>query len=173
MDRLFERARWSGEQPLWKNFENSVFPCLGINFGPTACSIRHRDTRNLPYGWCAITALGNFNSKTGGHLVLHDLELILEFPANSTILMPSATLAHANTIVEEGSSRASFTQFSAGDLFRFVDCGFKTLKTLRNEDPTEYEEVRKKQRQNWENGIQLFSLIAEIKNDYHNLYETR
>ena len=52
----------------------------------------HTDPGNLLFGWCAITTLGNFDPTLGGHLVLWDLKLVIEFPLGSTILIPSVTL---------------------------------------------------------------------------------
>jgi len=86
--------------------------------------MHHRNTKNLPFGLCAVTTLGNFDSTKEGHLVLPDLCLIIQFPANSTILLPSVTLIHANTPVQEGESHMSFIQFAVGNLFCYVDCGF-------------------------------------------------
>ncbi|KIM90629.1 hypothetical protein PILCRDRAFT_1890 [Piloderma croceum F 1598] len=46
---------------LKRNFRNSIFACATFNFGPFACSYDHTDPGNLPFGWCAITALGPFD----------------------------------------------------------------------------------------------------------------
>ena len=46
---------------LKRNFLNSVFACATFNFGPTVCTFDHTDPGNLPFGWCAITALGKFD----------------------------------------------------------------------------------------------------------------
>src|SRR5882762_4619472 len=76
---------------LKRNFRNSIFACATFNFGPYACSFDHTNPGNLPFGWCAITALGPFDPTQGGHLVLWDLQLVIEFPPGSTILIPSAS----------------------------------------------------------------------------------
>ncbi|KAF7436274.1 hypothetical protein PC9H_003103 [Pleurotus ostreatus] len=62
------------------NFHNSDFACLTVNFGPNTICLDHTDFVNLATGLCAITALGDFDSKRGGHLIFWDLKLILEFP---------------------------------------------------------------------------------------------
>jgi len=85
------------------------------------------DFGNLPYGWCAITSLGPFDPKRGGHLVLWDLQLVIEFPPGSTILIPSAVLQHSNipihqnthvigSLVDKGSGRTQ----GATDVWYFV-----------------------------------------------------
>ncbi|KAL0567979.1 hypothetical protein V5O48_014013 [Marasmius crinis-equi] len=59
----------------------------------------HRDSKNLAFGWCAITVLGNYNWTKGGHLVLWDLKMVIEFPPGSTIYIPSALVCHFNTSI--------------------------------------------------------------------------
>ncbi|RDB28247.1 hypothetical protein Hypma_001551 [Hypsizygus marmoreus] len=90
----------------------------------------HTDHANLAWGWCAITALGDFDPDTGGHLILWDLGLVIQFPPGATILMPSVLLLHSNVEVKEGQTRYSFTQYSAGGLFRWVYNRFCTDKNL-------------------------------------------
>jgi hypothetical protein len=63
--------------------------------------------------------------QAGGHLVLWDLQLIIEFPPGATILIPSALLRHSNTTIQKGEERYSFTQYTAGGPFRWVDHGFQ------------------------------------------------
>lgn len=73
-------------------------------------TFKHKDVRNCPFVWCAIQALGRFDPRKGGHLVLWDLKLIIEFPP---VLIPFATLTHSNIPVADGDVRASFTQYTA------------------------------------------------------------
>ncbi|KAJ7713639.1 hypothetical protein B0H14DRAFT_2298336, partial [Mycena olivaceomarginata] len=68
---------------------------------------------------------GNFGPHLGRHLVLWDLKLVVEFPAGALILLPSATVTHSNVPVQAGDEHVSFTQFTAGGLFRFMDYGFR------------------------------------------------
>ncbi|KAJ7674277.1 hypothetical protein B0H14DRAFT_3537466 [Mycena olivaceomarginata] len=39
-----------------------------------------KDVCNLPFGWCAVQSLGDFDAAKGGHLVLWDLQVVVEFP---------------------------------------------------------------------------------------------
>ena len=66
------------------------------------------------------TGYQNFINTTGCHLVI-------EFPPGSTILLPSAILAHSNVVISSNERHYSFTQYTAGALFRWVEWGF--LKT--------------------------------------------
>ena len=86
-------------------YEKSIFPTTTYNLGPCTISHPHLDFANLAFGWYAITALGNFNYKTGGHLIVWDLNLVIEFPLGSTILIPSAILSHSNTTINEQERR--------------------------------------------------------------------
>ena len=62
------------------NFDNSVFAGVTFNLGPQVSTIKHRDHLNLPAGWCAVLAFGDFDPTQGGHLILWDLNLMIEFP---------------------------------------------------------------------------------------------
>ncbi|KAK0442271.1 uncharacterized protein EV420DRAFT_1485394 [Desarmillaria tabescens] len=81
------------------NWASSIFASATFNFGPRTLCFRHTDSANLPFGWCTITALGRYNFRRGGHLVLWDLKLVVDFPPGSTILIPSAILRHSNTAI--------------------------------------------------------------------------
>ncbi|KAJ7079410.1 hypothetical protein B0H15DRAFT_787992 [Mycena belliarum] len=147
---------------LRRNFVGSVFSCAAFNFGPNVWTFKHRDDQNLGFGWCAVQAVGPFDPTKGGHLVLWDLKLVVEFPPGATILLPSATVAHSNLPVQAGDKRASFTQYTPGGLIRFVDNGFRTEKDLAAQDPEEYERMRELKGSRWERGIGLFSTIDSL-----------
>jgi hypothetical protein len=106
-----------------------------------------------------VTALGSFDPKKGGHLILWDCHLVIEFPPGSTILLPSAILAHSNVVVSPNKTRYSFTQYTAGGLFRWVDRGFKKSADFYAslaDDIDELEAQKEKDRGRWEYGISLF-----------------
>ncbi|KAJ7818426.1 hypothetical protein B0H14DRAFT_3089505 [Mycena olivaceomarginata] len=142
-------------------FPKSVFSCAAFNFG-NVCCFKHRDVCNLPFGWCAVQSLGNFDPHLGGHLILWDLKLVVEFPAGTLILLPSATIAHSNVPVQDGDERVSFTQFTAGGLFRYTDHGFCTQAELAAEDPVEYERVMEQREGRWKKGLGLFSTVEDL-----------
>ncbi|KAF8147188.1 hypothetical protein K438DRAFT_1910574 [Mycena galopus ATCC 62051] len=123
---------------LKRPFLKSVFSCAGFNFGPRVCTFKHRDVCNLPFGWCAVQALGRFDPQAG------------------------ATIAHSNIPVADDEERISFTQFTAGGLFRFVDNGFRTQAELAAQDPVEYARMVERNESRWEEGLQLFSTISEL-----------
>ncbi|THU80180.1 hypothetical protein K435DRAFT_585990, partial [Dendrothele bispora CBS 962.96] len=111
---------------LHRPFPKSVWATFTVNFGPATVSRPHRDSANLAFGWCAITAFGRFDPDKGGHLILWDLGLMVRFPPGSTILIPSALITHSNTPIQKGETRYSFVQYSAAGLFHWVYNGFRT-----------------------------------------------
>ncbi|KAH9885130.1 hypothetical protein C8Q73DRAFT_652558 [Cubamyces lactineus] len=143
---------------LNRNFAKSVFCCATFNLGPHTVTKVHTDHLNLPCGWCSITALGDFDEKQGGHLVLWDLRMLIEFPAGSTILIPSAILRHSNTPVQPHERQYSLTQFSPGGVFRWVACGFQSAKDAG----VTSRDLNREGRGRWELGLSMFSTWTEL-----------
>ena len=79
----------------------------------------HLDSANLAFSWCAITTFGNFNPDWGGHLILWDLRVYIQFPPGSTIFIPLAIVVHSNLPIEEGEKFSSMTHYTAGSLFQW------------------------------------------------------
>ncbi|KAH9849179.1 hypothetical protein C2E23DRAFT_737657, partial [Lenzites betulinus] len=146
-------------EDLQPNFKKSVFGAATFNLGPRVFTYVHTDHLNLPAGWCAITALGHFNAKEGGHLLLWDLKLMIEFPPGALILLPSAILRHSNVVVGPAERRYSFTQYSAGGLFRWVECGFKSQKDFLKEGG-QYAITGTER---WLRGVQMWSTWDELR----------
>ncbi|KIL54546.1 hypothetical protein M378DRAFT_54007, partial [Amanita muscaria Koide BX008] len=105
-----------------------VYPCRSFNLGPHTVSFPHKDVGNLAQSWCSVTALGEYDHHLGGHLVLWDFKTVIQFPAGSTILLPSALFLHSNTSIQPGETRYSIIQYAAGGLFRWVENGCMTDK---------------------------------------------
>ncbi|KJA15022.1 hypothetical protein HYPSUDRAFT_149650 [Hypholoma sublateritium FD-334 SS-4] len=147
---------------LKKPFPCSTYSAAAFNMGPCVCTYKHRDPLNCPFGLCAIQALGNSDPKKGGHLVLWDLKIYIEFLPGSLILIPSATLVHSNTPIQMHESRASFTQYCGGGLFRYVDCGFMTEAALKEKNPAEYARMQEAKSTQWSFGLSCFSTLDEL-----------
>jgi hypothetical protein len=92
-------------------------PSVSFNLGNRVTTKKHVDSQNCPFGWCLDTALGNFDAMKGGHLVLWELGLILEFPAGACICLPSALITHSNIPTNKSETRLSFTQYCLGKIF--------------------------------------------------------
>ena len=149
------------DDKLFRPFDNSPFAAFTVNFGPATVCLPHRDTKNLAFGWCAICALGNFDYKKGGHLVLWDCKLVIEFPPGAVIFIPSAVCCHFNTVIQEGEDRFSFTTYSAGGLFRWVEHGFQ-LEGPYSQTEQSVKDARKNKTR-WTRGLNLFSTFEELQ----------
>ncbi|KAJ6467027.1 hypothetical protein C8R45DRAFT_839000 [Mycena sanguinolenta] len=154
-------SRQQHPKPMPRNFalRFSVFSTATFNFGPATVTFPHIDFRNLAWGWCAITALGNFNPDRRGHLVLWDLKLIIRFPPGSTIFIPSAILRHSNTSIQPNETRFSFTQFTPAALFRWVYNRFRTDRDVDSSPstaPKEHEQRRRDRARRWSEGIKMY-----------------
>ncbi|EIW53632.1 uncharacterized protein TRAVEDRAFT_40200 [Trametes versicolor FP-101664 SS1] len=152
-------ATLCGRDPkLRRNFHNSAFSCATFNLGPRTVTHVHTDHLNLPSGWCSITALGDYDPTAGGHLILWDLRMVIEFPPGSTILIPSAILQHSNTAISDNEYRYSFTQYTPGGLFRWVACGFRSVK----EAGISAKELNRLGPERWAQGLSMFSTWPEL-----------
>jgi hypothetical protein len=148
-------------------FECCVLPCAAFNFGPQVCCKGHRDQSNLPHSWCAVSALGFFDSEQGGHLVIEELGVFIQFPPGATILIPSALLTHGNTPVGPGEVRLSFTTFCPGGLLRWVDNGFQTQDSLRKKvGKKEFQERMKLKETRWQEGLEKICTVAQLIDRY-------
>lgn len=105
------------------------FASVTYNFGSQTVCRRHRDCKNFAPGWCAVTSIGNYNPRLGGHLVFWELGLIIEFPPGSTILFPSALITHFNTTIAPSETRKSIVRYSAGGIFLWAEA-CRTGKTI-------------------------------------------
>jgi hypothetical protein len=141
-----------------------VFACVTFNFGPQTVTFPHLDFLNLAWGWCFITALGWYDYRKGGHLIIWDLRLMIEFPPGATFAIPSAVLRHSNVSIQQGEKRFSITQYTSAGVFRFVNNGFKTNVTLE-------QEMTKEEAQAWADaakvryaeGVKMYSTLDELR----------
>ncbi|KAJ7491425.1 hypothetical protein B0H11DRAFT_2156503 [Mycena galericulata] len=149
---------------LQRPFINSIWSACTFNLGPYTCALGHQDFANLAFGWCTITALGTFDHTQGGHLILWDCKLILKFPPGTTILIPSASIYHSNIPISKGERRYSFTQYTVGGLFRWVEHGYKTEEEyMASLTPEEIVEERKLGLERAMEGAGMFSTLAELQ----------
>jgi hypothetical protein len=159
---LFEKYPY-----LTHNFSNSIFPAASFNCGPRTVSLDHTDYNNLSHGLCALTALGAYNHKLGGHLILFGLKLAIQFPVGSTVLIPSGCMDHGNTPIGEGETRLSIAQYAAGGLFRWVAYGFRSAKSLlQTVAGTRLKKtIDKGAGERWREGLAMFSTVGGLQAD--------
>ncbi|KZP33928.1 hypothetical protein FIBSPDRAFT_943028 [Athelia psychrophila] len=129
---------------LEHNFDNSVFACATVNFGLQTCCYPHTNTNNLPFSLCAVTTLGDC-IELGGHLVLWDLKVVIEFPP----VKQDVLLVYA---------------ICGGGLFRWVDHGYQTEKAHQaGWSAAEKKEEAAIRVHRWEEGNKLFSTLEELR----------
>ena len=139
-------------------FPESVFAAMTFNLGPQVATFIHTDHLNFAPGWCAIVALGDYDPSKGGHLLLWDLKVAVRFPPGALIFLPSAILRHSNVAVGPSERRYSFTQYTAGGLFRWFECGFQSQKAFEAKG----NKHRRTGWERWEEGVQRFSTLEEL-----------
>jgi hypothetical protein len=148
-----------------RNYPGAAFAAMAFNLGPRTISFPHRDFANLSWGWCAITALGDFDPDEGGHLILWDLKLAIRFPRGSCIIIPSAMVRHSNASIGEMEKRYSIAQYSAGGLFRWVENGFiADDEWLLKASKEEKEQRLELQKVRWSAGLLMLTHLSELTN---------
>ncbi|KAJ3869203.1 hypothetical protein EV359DRAFT_30569 [Lentinula novae-zelandiae] len=140
----------------------SDFAAAAFNLGGKVWTFKHRDFLNWPFGWCAITALGAFDPRRTAQLILWELKLVLNFPHGATVLIPSGVITHSNTPVATGDTRMSFTQYTAGAIFRWVENGCRTEKELQAADPQCWAGMQAGKDSAYIRRIHNFSTIEEL-----------
>ncbi|KAJ7719550.1 hypothetical protein DFH07DRAFT_761098 [Mycena maculata] len=156
--------KWGEDLPLLVPLLSCVFACVTFNFGPRTVTFPHLDFLNLAWGWCFITALGWYDYRKGGHLILWDLRLVIEFPRGSTFAIPSAILRHSNVSIQQGEKRFSITQYTSAGVFRFVNNGFKTNGAAKaNMSEAEGREVPAAAQIRYAEGLKMYSTLEELK----------
>lgn len=149
---------------LVKIFPTSIFSAVSYNFGPQTVCYPHIDPGNLAFGECSVTPFGVYDYTKGGHLILWDLKMAIEFPPGCTILFPSAVITHSNVAIAKHEIRHSFVQYTAGGLFRWVDQGFQTQeKQQASLSQDDLEKEKKRIDRLWEFGLSLLPTAFTLK----------
>jgi hypothetical protein len=158
LGRLYE---W--DDKLERLFPGSVWTAMSFNFGPATRCYRHKDWGNLAGGVCVITSAGEFDSMRGGHLILWECGLVIEFPPGAAIIIPSAVISHLNVPIWPHETRYSFTQYAAGGLFRWVEHGFQKEESYADGSLVAECAAEKDCREACKNfGLSLFSTMDEL-----------
>ncbi|KAL0564302.1 hypothetical protein V5O48_017751, partial [Marasmius crinis-equi] len=147
---------------LPRNFTNNIFTAAAFNFGGRVRTIQHRDHMNWPFGLCVITAMGRFNAKQSAHLVLKEFKIVTDFPHASTAAIPSACCTHFNTRLAPGETRMSFTQYTAGAIFRWVENGYRTEKSIKESSSREWSAIQEKKKAAVAERLKMYSNITEL-----------
>jgi hypothetical protein len=129
-----------------------------VNLGPQVQTFRHRDLMNYAGGVCLVTCFGNHDHTKGGHLILWELGIFVQFPHGTTVAIPSSIITHSNLPVAAHEQRVSFTQYAPGVLFCWCDNGGKNDNELSAAEATEAKKARAK---HFENILNYFTSVEE------------
>lgn len=110
--------------------EHIPFSSFTLNVGQNSCCKLHVDGSNLAGGICLVSPYGSYDWRKGGHLILHELKVILALPPGSFVLFPSALISHENIPIAPTEDRRVFTAFSPARLFQWVENGFGPVLEL-------------------------------------------
>ncbi|KAG8902564.1 hypothetical protein FRC00_002448 [Tulasnella sp. 408] len=139
------------------------FASLTANLGPRTVCYRHKDAKNRAAGGlCVVKALGPYDWRRGGHLVLHELGLIVEMRPGDVVFFPSAVISHETIPIGDDERRYSLVWYSAGGLFRWLDFGFQSLTSWGIVDPTGLDAHQNRGEARWNEGWKRYSTIPEL-----------
>jgi hypothetical protein len=144
-------------------YPSSVWTTTTFNLDPHTCTQPHRDAGNIPFGLCAVVALGDFDFTAGGHLGFEEIKALVEVRPGDLVLFPSALLTHWNTPVATHENRHSIVFWSCGQTFRYFAMDGQLLKDLT---PQERREEEAKARRAWHEGLQKYLTIDGLKAHY-------
>jgi hypothetical protein len=139
-----------------------VFAAMTLNIGPCTITLPHRDSSNFASGVCVVIALGSFDHKLGGHLVLHEPGVLFELASGEGVIFGSSCITHENIPIAKGERRRSITFYSAGCLFSYQDMGYKNMTDLRRTSPREAADWLKLGTARWQSGWAWFSKFSSL-----------
>ncbi|KAJ7790476.1 hypothetical protein B0H14DRAFT_3501585 [Mycena olivaceomarginata] len=85
------------------------------------------------------------------------------FGPRASIFIPSAIVRHSNVPIQSHETRSSFTQYTAGGLFRWVRNGFMTDEDFELRASEEQKADRNREAETrWEQGMNMFSTIDDL-----------
>ncbi|KAJ6503463.1 hypothetical protein C8R47DRAFT_969210 [Mycena vitilis] len=141
-----------------------AYSAAEFDLGDMGSAPRLQD-RDLLHGWRALTALGNYDSRYGGDIILWDDGFIIRFPPGATILLPAAIMRYSFVNVRPGEKQYAFSQYSPGGLYRYITNGYVNDATFENDaGPREMEAVKRARGRRFEAAMKMYSTIDEFVN---------
>lgn len=114
------------------------FTSFTLNVGKQSVCNVHVDALNMVAGLCMVIPLGTFDHEKEGHLILHELKLVLELPSGSIILFPSAIISHENVGISPEKERQAFTAYTAASTFQWAHEAFDRVTKRSKSESKEY-----------------------------------
>ncbi|KAJ6557790.1 hypothetical protein B0H19DRAFT_945973 [Mycena capillaripes] len=111
----------------------------------------------------AITVIGSYDHKKGGHIVFCDDNEMIEMPVGATVLFPAGTKRYFFAAVGKGEHQYLFKQFCNAGALRWVEKNRRTDLEFANDAPLEefvaWEEMCFKR---GETSAKLFTKIRDV-----------
>ncbi|KAJ3913716.1 hypothetical protein F5877DRAFT_51850 [Lentinula edodes] len=108
---------------LKRVFKDCCYAASQLNFSRAATD-PHLDFMNAFFLCCSIWNGGRFDYKRGGQFIMWSLGIVVEFPPGAGILVPSASVTHANVPIGPEEHRHSVTFFTAARILCWYFNGF-------------------------------------------------
>lgn len=148
--------------PSLKRAPYTDYAAISVNLKKSQGTFPHLDDKNSQQDMCGVTPTGTFDSTKGGHMILWELRLVIQFPAYSTIFLPSSLITHGNTPIAAGEERASFVFYTAGGLHMFRDLGMSTLANLKKRYPQKAKQFLKDGPERVKEGLKYFMHVTNF-----------
>ena len=117
----------------------------------------HRDSENLSFGICIVSAFGDFDWQNGGEVFLLEPRVVVQLRPGDLLMFPSASITHGNFSLTGGDQyRYSFTCYTAASLFQWVENGMALVKTA-------VKLGKRPAKADWEEGWGLYPLWSELE----------
>ncbi|KAJ7916472.1 hypothetical protein B0H13DRAFT_1609353, partial [Mycena leptocephala] len=153
----------ANDPTLRDNCTGGAFPAVEFFLGSDESPPTLHDL-DMMWSWRALTALGEYNARWGGELILWDEKKIFKFPPGATFLFPGRLIRYSFTQVRcSFSSEYSFGQYAHAGLFRYVENGFMSEANFEATAWKLQREARDRMRDaRMVKALGMYSLLNEI-----------
>ncbi|KAJ7164859.1 hypothetical protein C8R43DRAFT_850218, partial [Mycena crocata] len=97
-----------------RNMPYGIFTAATFHLGSHPWKTPDND---LACGWASFLALGDYDWHGGGHLILWDFNLVIEFRPGETLLFPRALVRYSFVPVANTETQYTLIQFTPAPVF--------------------------------------------------------
>ncbi|KAJ7017506.1 hypothetical protein C8F04DRAFT_979167, partial [Mycena alexandri] len=109
-----------------------------------------------------LTALGTYDSRYRGDIILWDDGWVIRFPPGATILFPAALMRYSFVQVQPGEKQYTFSQYLPAGLARYVGNGYESdAQFERGATKRDMEGLRRMRGRRLDAAINMYSSIDE------------
>ncbi|KAJ7860814.1 hypothetical protein B0H14DRAFT_2350433 [Mycena olivaceomarginata] len=143
-------------------FPKSVFTTAEVNFCD-APSISRKNWDAVFDSMEAVTSLGTYDHRKGGHIMFLDDDEMVEMPPGTTVLFPAGTKSYNFAAVGKHEQRYLFRQFCSAGVLRWVEKGGRSDKQFDDEAALENQDAWDEMRRHrGQTSLKLFSKLKDI-----------